>query len=63
MFETGLPVSLEDVASLVAELRQLEEWVTTHQPEAAARIGDRVRGLIAELEAAQDAVGFELYIG
>jgi hypothetical protein len=62
LFETGIPVSLGDLPSVVAELRRFEASIGD-QPDVAARITKRLNDLICELEALQHDTSVELSIG
>lgn len=63
LFETGAPVSTDDLPSVLSELKTLEAWIKDNQPDVAARIAKRLQDLISELEALQGDETVELYIG
>jgi len=52
MFETGIPVRVEDVPDVLEELRALDAWLEQPGNEAAPIIGERVKMLMDGLERA-----------
>lgn len=59
MFETGTPVTADDIPDIVAELRALLTWMQRNAPEQEARLG----GLLAALERLRDEPDVDIYIG
>lgn len=64
MFETGIPIAIEDVPDVLAELRSLKAWLA--QPgnrDAASAIGERVDNLIEGLEEASRNPNAHIFVG
>lgn len=63
MFETGLPLRLEDIQDVLAELHKLKTWIEKHSPESSAVISSRIDRLISELSSIEGRRDVEAYVG
>lgn len=68
LFHAGVPVSKEDVPSILHELEVLRESITSPTPPqlpaaVAARMVDRINELVFELNAMQNIANVEAFIG
>jgi hypothetical protein len=64
MFETGIPIDVDDVPDVRAELRSLKAWLA--QPgnhDAASVMGERVDNLIEGLEEASRNPTAHIFVG
>ena len=63
LFETGFPVSPDDLPDVLAELDTLSKWLEPHAHDEAKPILLRLQTLISELKALKDNNDTTLYIG
>jgi hypothetical protein len=63
LFQTGLPVGMDDIGEVLSELLEIRRWLDERPEQGASVIRPRLDAVITELERVASSPDVEIYIG